>query len=173
MDFTPGMRKLLGVWGAFNAAVRDRVTTADLYSRLRDAFDAEGAAFTGISGADVSRLRGVAVSQREAMRRFGALEAERGITAEHIGRDISSRSLDAQAAAPQWLVRFQANIVHEGKQMSSWVSSVFTGVLPRTKAALLDQLERDAQRVVEDRNTTTLPTGATFTGLGDVLILGV
>lgn len=173
MDFTPGMSKLLGVWGAFNAAVRDRVTTADLYSRLRDAFEMEGASFSGISAADVSRLRGISAQQRDAMERFGALGADRGIGPELIARDISSRSLDAMAAAPQWLVRYQAQLVHEGKAMTSWVTNVFTGVLPRTKAALMDQLERDAQRVIEDRNTTTLPNGAAFTGLGDVLILGV
>lgn len=173
MDLTPGMRKLLGVWGGFNAAVRDRVDTAELYTRLRDAFAAEGAEFKGVSAIDVSRMRGIAAAQRNAQQRYGSLSADSIIRDEHMAQDISSRDLGAQAAAKQYLVRYEAHLVHEGEAMTSWVTNVFTGFLPKTKGALDDQLERDAQRVVEDRNTTTLPTGATFTGLGDVLILAV
>jgi hypothetical protein len=167
------MRRLLGVWGPFNQAVRDRVPTHELYDRLRDAFENEGARFTGISATDVSRLRGVAAAQRNAIERYSQLTTDQLIRAEHTAMDISSRSYDAHSAAPQWLVRYQANIVHEGESSTVWVTNVFTGILPRTRGEMDDQLSRDAARVIEDRNTTTLPSGATFTGLGDVSILWV
>lgn len=173
MDLTPGMRALLPWWGTINAAVSQRLSTSDFYLYLRNAAAEQGLPLQGFSATDVSRLRGLAASQRTAGERFGRLRDDQTIGAESIASDISSRPEGAMAAAPQWLVRYQANILHDGEEQTMWVTNLFTGVLPPTKGDLRQQLHRDATRVIEDRNTTTLPVGAVLTGIGDVRIAAV
>jgi hypothetical protein len=166
MDLTPGMRALLPFWGTINAAVRERVGTAELWERTKAAAESEGYVIRGASGADMSRLRGLAAGQRRAMDAFGAASGDTMLAAEHFAQDVSSRSLAAQGAAPQFAVRFQWASIEGDELMQEWKTNLFTGVLPQTKAELLDQLARDAERLGADY-------GRESVGIGEVSILAV
>lgn len=173
MDLTPGMTALLPWWGTIQAAVGQSVGTAELWSAVREAAQAEGFTLRGAGATDMSRLRGLAASQRNAMREFARAGDNAAITGEMLAQDISSRDLAAQATLNQYVVRFQANLVSGGELSTHWVTSVFTGILPPTKGALVDQLSRDAERATQDPQSTTVPGDGEFVGLGTVSILAV
>ena len=159
MDLTPGQKKLLPWWGPIVGAVSERVQTAELWQRVRDAAAAEGVELRGVSAIDMGGMRSIAASQQRSMDAVGRLGMDQAITAEVIGRDISSRDLGAQSLAPSWIVRFEHDVTREGELFTLWRSSVFEGSLPPTKRDLLDVIEGDAQALADDYNETHLGVG--------------
>jgi hypothetical protein len=166
VELTPGQRALLPFWGTIVAAAHEGVGTAELWERVRSAAEDQGLPLRGAGAVDMSRLRGIATQQRVARRNFERASTSDMLTADHIAQDISSRDLAAQAAAPQWAVRFEWQTLEGGVMATEWKTNLFTGILPQTKGELLDQLARDAERLGADY-------GRESVGIGAVSILAV
>lgn len=166
MDLTPGMKKLAPWFGVIQGGTWQGLSTEELWDRLRDAVAFDKLPLPEVSATDVSRLRGIAASQREAMNEFRRATAETTIAASMIAQDISSRPLTEQALTPRFMVRFEWQSTEGGELLTEWKTSVWTGVLPPTKDSLLEQIGRDAERLGDDYDREHV-------GIGDILILAV
>lgn len=173
MDFTPGQRQLLAYWGPIQTAVAQRVSTADLWSIVRERAQAEGAALKGVSAIDMGVLRGIAAAQRNAMEAVQRGGADAVITADMIGRDISSRAQQDQNLAPKWLVRFEQDLNVGGQLVTVWRSSFFDQVLPGRTSELRQALEQDAEQMLANSSGGIDATTAVHLGIGRVQINAV
>ena len=173
MDLTPGQKSLLPWWGNIQQAVATRATTAQLWDAVRTSAASEGVVLRGVSGADMSVLRGVAASQRNAMEAFGRLRPNEAITGDLFGRDISSRDLGAQALAPAWLVRFEHDVTVDGELRTFWRTSTFEGALPATAGSLRSAVETDAEQMALSGSGGLTAESVTHVGVGQIQIVAV
>lgn len=162
MDFTPGQLKLLAYWGPIQSAVSQRVSTADLWAAVRAEAAARGQTLTGVSAVDMNVLRSIASEQRNVASSLAAARPDQGITANMIARDVSSRPLSAQNAAPAWLVRFEHQVLIGGQEVTQWRTSTFEGFLPGTKAGLTNIITADAVALADDYQVTHVGVGSMF-----------
>lgn len=173
MDFTAGQLRLLAYWGEIQSGVSQRVSTADLWSIVRDAAAAEGRPLSGVSAIDMNLLRSIAAEQQRTMRDLGALRPDQGLDASVIARDVSARPLAEQALAPQFLVRFEHDLIVEGELMTVWRTSTFDGALPPTSGDLRNALELDAQQMIENSSGGFGPDQTQHAGIGRMQISAV
>lgn len=173
MELTPGQKLLLAYWGPIQSAVSERVSTADLWTRVRDSAASEGVVLRGVSALDMNRLRSIAASQRESMRTFQSSRVDQAITGRMIATDISARPLQDQALAPSWIVRFEQDLVVEGELQTVWRSDTFDGSLPATVGDLRAQLEVDAEQLLLGSSGGIGPDVAVHAGIGRVQISAV
>lgn len=159
MDLTPGQKALLPYWGTIQRAVSERASTADLWAAVKAVAQSEGIDLRGASGADMSRMRGIAAGQRNAMESLAASPLNTAITAGMIGTDLSARSLTAQNLTPSWIVRFEHDVTIDGQLTTFWRSSVFDGSLPPTVGQLRAQVEADAGQLADDYGVTHIGVG--------------
>lgn len=159
MDFTEGQRRLLAYWGNIQAAVAERVSTAELWSRVRAAAEQEGVSLHGVGAIDMGRLRSIAAAQRGAMAALGGARRDQAITGAMIASDLSARPLQDQLLAPSWIVRFEHDIVVEGELRTVWRSSVVDGGLPATVQDLYDRVSEDAEAMAEDYDVSHAGVG--------------
>lgn len=158
-ELTPGMLKLTTYWGTIQSAVSQRASTADLWSAVKNAAAAEGFSIAGASGADMSRLRGIAAANRNAMETFSRSGAGLGITANMVGSELYARDPTTQALTPRFVVRFAHNVIENGAETTQWRASVFEGILPPTVGEMRAQLEIDGQFYAEDYDQTHVSIG--------------
>ena len=173
MQLTPGQKALLPYWGPIQSAVSQRVSTADLWTAVREAAAAEGVTISGVSATDMSGLRGLAASQRNASANFSQAHPGDTITGSMIAQDISSRGLADQALAPSWIVRFEQDLNFEGQLRTVWRSSVFEGSLPPTVDELRNQLDLDAEQLLASSSGGIDATSAVHIGIGQIQISAV
>lgn len=173
MELTPGQKALLPFWGNIQSAVSQRVSTADLWAAVREASAAEGVVLRGVSATDMSGLRGLAASQRNGSQSFDTARPDQVITGQMIAQDLSSRSLQDQALAPSWIVRFEQDLNVSGRLMTVWRSSVFEGSLPITKGDLMNTLDTDAEQLLAASSGGIDATSAVHIGIGRIQIVAV
>lgn len=155
--------KLAAYWGIIQSAVNERVTTADLWRVVQDAASEEGADLSGVRISDMSRIRSLAVSIRNSSEAFMNADENAAIDANMVSQNINSRSLLDQNTVPIYQVRFE-QLVLEGEEANSvWRTVTYTGDLPTTKAALLDELDIGAEDLANSY-------GQQHVGIGQVII---
>ncbi len=159
MDFTAGQRQLLAYWGEIQSAVSRRVSTADLWTAVRSAAEAEGVQLRGAGAIDMNLLRGLAAQQRNAMDVLQGARMGDTIVSSMIAQDISARSQQDQDLAPRWIVRFEHDVTVGGQLQTLWRSSIFEGVLPSTRSDLTSAVEADAQALADDYDVTHIGVG--------------
>ena len=173
MDLTPGQKRLLPYWGIIQSAVTQRASTADLWEAVRADARREGAILSGVSATDMGSLRSIVARQRNATESFGRLLPQQAVTSDHIAQDISSRSLDAQALAPAWRVRFEHDITVDGQLQTVWRSSLFEGSLPATAGSLRSAIEADAEQMAASGSGGLTAESVTHIGVGRIQITAI
>lgn len=125
--------------GAIESAVRAGATTADVWAGLRAAASSLGVPLTGISAADVSRLRGVYGAMVRAESALAGLGEDEQIGSAQIGQAPWSSALAVQAATPRYLVRLKLFVpTEDNPNAERWASVYYTGPL-----STLDDLRTD------------------------------
>ena len=173
MQLTPGQQALLPYWGNIQSAVSQRAGTAELWDAVRQAAAAEGVVLRGVSATDMSGLRGLAATQRNASANLLRAGPGEVITGLMISQDLSSRDLVAQALAPSWIVRFEQDLNVSGELLTVWRSSVFEGSLPLTINDLRNTLDTDAEQLLAASSGGVDATTATHLGVGQIQISAV
>lgn len=173
MELTEGQKALLPYWGNIQSAVSQRIDTAGLWAAVRTAAEAEGVALRGVSATDMSGLRGLAASQRNAMDQLNSARPDQTITGSMIAQDLSSRGLADQAMAPSWIVRFEQDVTLGGQLSTVWRSSVFEGSLPPTLNDLRNQIDQDAEEMLASYEGGPGGSGAVHIGIGRLQISAV
>lgn len=152
-------RKALQWWGAAMGAVSQRASTADVWAAINAAAAAQGQATAGINLRGFNALRSAAVQVRNSSEAlaFGSDTAPVDVTM--IGRAPWGRPIGDQNAAPQYQIRFLHTTTDEnGDEQSNYRTVVFTGQLPSSKSALLEQTERDAEALADKYNSEHVAT---------------
>lgn len=145
MDLTPAVRKALGLYGPIvQAAATDHMTTADLWSSIRDAAEAAGLATPGVGAATISTLRGIYGRMTSATEALNSAARDDLVAGNMVGQAPWSPDLEIQAATPAYLATFRLAVVdEEGNESTRWITSRITGQLG-TVGDLFDQVDADA-----------------------------
>lgn len=162
MDFTKGQLTLLAYWGTIQASVAQRQSTAQLWDAVRSAAEIDGKPLSGVGAVDMNVLRSIAAEQRTALDNLNGARLDQAIDPTMIARDVSSRPLGEQNAAPSWLVRFEHDVIIDGQLTTLWRTSTFDGFLPATKANLLATVTSDAEALADDYGVTHAGVGRMF-----------
>lgn len=150
-SLTPNQTRALAFWGNIEASVRQSLTTADLWSAIRAASGTEQGEPIGFSAADLSVVRGMAASIRNAASELASQGVSNTLTADMIGRAPWARTQAEMNTLPIWQVRFQHTTTNaNGQQETNWRTSVFTGQIPDTVGGVLDAVDQDALGIAED-----------------------
>lgn len=152
-------------FGAIQSAVNNRAGMGEIIAAIRGAYEAMPGPTPTINPVDVSQLRSYAAGIRNATAAFAAANPEWSLDSSMIAQTPWGRDLAAQAAAPDWQVRFLADVTDElGNSTQLWRSVLIPGTLPASKQALLDEVEAAAQAMADEY-------GVTHSGIGAVQIL--
>jgi hypothetical protein len=159
-DLTPGARSLLSVWGAITAGVGERLPTQQLYSVIYNAQRDAGVTPGGFSMRDLSQLRSLAVSQRNADQALARASSSTGIGAEHIGTAPWSRGLNDRNLTPAYEVRFEHRVLLDNELVTFWRTSRIDGTLPGTVGDVLDLVSEDAAALSEGYGVEHVDVGS-------------
>ena len=162
----PGDRRYLMWYGTVEAAARDRATTADLWSRLRDHAESLGLSGPGLTIGQVNQLRGLASGVINAERNLGRAQPEYGIDSGMIAGAPWARDLAERDALPMFQVRFEHQVIVDGVPQSEWRTVMYRGQLPSSVGALQEDIEGDAQEMADNY-------GQEHVGVGTITILAV
>lgn len=138
MDLSPEATKALAYWGPISRAAADRMTTADLWSAIRDEADRLGLASPGVTVRGVSELRGVAGGIQRVSDQFNALPGHRVMRGTMAAEAPWSPAPGSRRTFPQYQVRFQHTYNHQGEQVTEWRTTMIPANLVRT----VDDLRR-------------------------------
>ena len=143
-DLTPEGQALMPFFGAIQGAVSGRLSTADVWSAIRSASEAQGIPVPSGAFLAVNQLRSIAVGMRTASEVLAAAGSEAGITSAMIGQAPYGRSLQEQVLAPAWEVRFLNSLLIDGIESGIWSTTYYYGSLPATVGELLNGVSADA-----------------------------
>lgn len=172
-DLSPGAKRALGLyWGAIEAASSSHMTTADLWTAIRQAAADAGLESPGVNAADVSTIRGYAGRMTRASEALAKAEPGLGLTADLIATPPWARPLAEQNAVTKYQVTYSVNYVTpEGESGSRFLTSVYDQ-LPGTVGDLLSGLQVDASELqLAQPEGDYLP--GDITGVDTVTILAV
>lgn len=159
-------KRALGFYGAVEAAVQQRQSTAELWDSLRAAAESFGLESPGLSLQDVNQLRSMAAGVRNSGEAFGHAQGSYGIDASMIASAPWSRPLAQQAGLKMFQVRFQHQTTGPNGPETNWRSVFLNGPLPPTKDDLLASIEVDAQQFA-------MRYGHEHVGIGSLTLLRV
>jgi hypothetical protein len=136
---------LQAAWGSIQAAVRERVGTAELWQRVNTAAQAAGYAGTVGGLREMNRLRSLATGIRTGAERLARAEPHEQITSRMLAPDINAQSIAGRSITPVYRVRYAQTIqTLTGQLTQAWRTASFPVMLPPTKADLYAELEAGA-----------------------------
>jgi hypothetical protein len=159
-DLTPGQRRALQYWGPIEHGTLAGENTAQIWQRIRDQAAALGYDTPGVGARDIAYLRSQAVGIRTARDQLERAGEQDLITGEMIGSVPWSRGLASQNVVPKWQVRFEHNIVVDGRETTVWRTSMFTGSIPRSRRELETDLNADAANLAREYEVGNAGIGA-------------
>lgn len=165
-DLPPDAQRALAYWPQIELAAHYGMTTADLWSLIRDAADELGLASPGVTVRGVSALRGMAGQIQERGRQFSQLPDSRRVTGRYVSTPIWARPAAAQRALPMFQVRFQHTFTQNGEQQTQWRTSMFQGRLNHTAGQLRSLIALDAANMAREYNTEHL-------GVSDLQVMAI
>lgn len=154
-------------WGVIRSAAANRMTTAELWGKIRQFEENRGITRPAGMFGYVSQMRSMATQSRMASGRLTAAGPDTVIQAEHIGPELHARPLQQQALNPKYVARFKATVVTATGEATKWLSFIFHNALPATKGALMAFLHLNAPSI--GIGSEELVTGIT----GDVELVAV
>lgn len=143
-DLSPEARQALAYWGVIERAARERMTTADLWSGIRQAAADLGLEAPGVTARGVAQLRGIAGGVQASSRNLARTDREFSLEARHVAQAPWSRPPELQNALAMHQVRFLHTTMTPTGEQSEWRTVVMTGGLPATVGDLVDAVEGDA-----------------------------
>lgn len=132
-EFTP---QELKYWGVIRGAAADKLTTAQLWDRIKAYEAASGTVRPSSMFSAVPALRSLGVQARIAGEKLSKAADQAAITAEHIAPELNARPLHQQALAPKYIARFKVTVVTAAGEAIRWLSYIFHGRLPTTVGQL-------------------------------------
>lgn len=140
-ELRPGAQRLLGLFGAAQASVANRVSIGTLMDDLRAAAEAAGIDLGPLNPADVSQVRSIAVAARNATDELAAKTTDQAITAQDIWTapwsSYVAGSLTPREYEVRVLVDFQRADGTSGSEWRTWR----TAQLPATKGQLFQGID--------------------------------
>lgn len=136
------------MWGPIQSAVAQRLSTAETWGLIQSDLTARGLAIPTGAFLAVNQLRSIAVGIREASARLNATGFLGTLDAGMIASSPFGRTLQEQALAPAWQVRFLNQLrLPDGSLETVWHTTDIYGHLPATTAELLNQVQADADYI--------------------------
>jgi hypothetical protein len=166
MDLSPEGRAAMTYWAQIDAAVSDKLSTADLWSAIRDAADEMGLSSPGVTIRGVSEVRGIAAGRVRASDYLARLQPGMAITDRAWSEAPWSRPLGQQSALPIFHVRYQHTTLGPDGETTTWRTSVLNGALPGTVDDLYSILDEDTAEL-------SRKYGVDHVGYGAIQILAV
>lgn len=172
MSITTGARQLLGLWGSILSAGAQRLTTAALWSAVKEAATANGQVLQGVTIQDMNFVRSAANRVVNAQRAVAAADPAWAIDRTMIAQSPWSTPTVASQAAPEWMVRYEAQFQTEEGPVTQWMSTSYdlTSMLPQTVGDLTSDLADDANSNV---STSSPPCGGQLVGVGSIQIMSM
>lgn len=136
--------KALPYWPRIEYAAANNLTTAALWSLIRDDAAELGLEAPGVGIVGVSQLRGIAAGIQRNSAALNAAADERRLLTSMVSRPPWAGDTPRDAASRGYTVRFQHTTVVDGAESTEWRSVRFSGALPRTVGDLRDLVNRDA-----------------------------
>lgn len=169
-NFTPGVRQLLGLWGSVATATAEGQTTSALWATVRQAGEDYGTPLAGVTIQDMNYVRRAANQMLTAQREFAGSEPTSAITGDMMFQSPWSTVTAAGVAAPEWMVRYEAEFATEDGPQTQWMTSAYdlTDMLPATVGDLSSDLADDAN---SNTSTSSPPCGGQLVSIGAVQIM--
>jgi hypothetical protein len=166
VELSPAGQRAMTYWAQIDAAVSMKMTTADLWSAIRDAADEMGLASPGVTVQGVSEVRGVAAARVRASEHLGKLDPSMSLSNRDWSEAPWSRPAGEQAALPIFHVRYQHTTLGPEGESTTWRTSVLPGRLPGTMGDLRSILD-------EDTSELSRKYGVDHVAYGSIQILAV
>lgn len=144
-NLTPEAMRLMEFWGSIQSAVTQHGSTQELWQAIRTQSELTGRAIPAGAFLAANQLRSLAVGIRTASEALADLTPSEAITGQVIGQAPYGRSLETQALAPAWEVRFLNHLMVEGEEEAVWNTTYFYGNLPATVEELNREVLGEAQ----------------------------
>lgn len=159
-------------FGSILGAAYEGLSTADLWQSLRDAAESQGFSTVGLSGADVSQLRGYASQIVRAADSLAAADAAAGIDSSMIGYAPWSMDLNTLAVAPEYWARVEMTTADEqGNLTTGWVTMTGINSLNMTVQDLNTIIQGNAEAAAISEGTGNTPRGTLIsTGRVELLV---
>lgn len=148
-DLSPAAKRALAYWPQIEFAARYRLTTADLWSTIRDAAEEAGWASPGVTLQGVNELRSMATRIQSAGRNFAAADQDQRLDYTMVAGAPWSRPDNERESLPMWQARFEHSFWQDGELTTEWRTSVFTGRLPATVADMRAAIAEDAEQLAD------------------------
>ncbi len=140
----------LAAWGSVMASARTRLTTAQVWDRIREAFPRDQYRYPATILADVNRLRATAGGLVETSRRLGRAPDDQVLSGRLIAQQIYARGLNAQELAPSFHARFSVPVTTPEGTRQEWYTFQYDGALPATVGELRANIAMYAQALGGD-----------------------
>lgn len=151
---TPGRRGApLGYWGVIEGAVTARMSTADLWTAIREATADPTNGLSGITLMDVNRLRSSAALIRNSGAEFNRATNDLVISGKMIATAPWARPEESQRLAPKLQIRFQHTTMKDGILETNWRTYMHPGQVPATVGDLRAIVDRAGQMLAQDYET--------------------
>lgn len=125
----------------------------DLASAASDISRTVGGQYAKPSLPGLSQLFGIARTMERAADTLTAAPDTAPITSSMVAEPPWSRSADVMATTPQWQARAEVTyLTTEGVQLSTWITGVFSNVLPLTVGDMNAELLLQARRMLSQAN---------------------
>ena len=147
-------------YGAIQGATYQGLGTADIWQSLRDAAESQGFSSVGLSGADVSVLRGYAGGMKRASDTFGAADAGQPLTADMIGVQPWALPGASFNAAPEWWARVEMTVADEqGNLSTGWATMTGLDLRGLSVGDITRILQANAEAAALQQGEGTTPRG--------------
>lgn len=154
--------KPMAWWGTIQAAVSERLTTAEVWDRIQARSAELGLPTPPTMFLAVNEIRSQAAQLRNASERLSAAPATDAITSSLLA-PLPYGNLGGSADPRTFDVRVNYTAVRTGVEESDYITLRYTGGLPATVGELRDEAELVATSLVEGY-------GANLTGIGAIQI---
>lgn len=141
---SPAAKSALAYWPQISRAAALGLTTADLWSDIREAAEDIGLASPGVTVQGVSQLRGMAAGIERTADRLARAADSRRLIGDFVATPPWARTPGERKAAAMFNVRFQHTVIRNGEEVTEWRTTKFSGRLPRTVGELRRLVEGDA-----------------------------
>lgn len=140
----PGIdQTLLQYFGVIRGAAAERLSTQDLWQRIRDFEAQQGISRPGQLFTFVSQARSLAVQQRTAVSTLGAADNRAVLTPQMVAADIAARDAITRALDPRYFIRYGVTTVTDQGPAQTWYTIKSPGILPATKGDVMAMIGQD------------------------------
>lgn len=144
-EISADARRALVYWGAISRAAVDNMTTADLWSAIRDEAERLGLASPGVTVRGVSELRGIAKRIEANAQDLAGMPRSRRLLGRLVTVVPWARPAAQRRVNPMVQVRFRHTFTVAGETHTEWRTSKVNAHTIRTVGDLQDQVDEDAE----------------------------